>query len=96
MIRRSSSFNTGRIEHIRDKLNLLYGDMTDLGSIMNILRTSSEDNPDSVIELYNLAAMSHVRVSFEIEKYVADVDAIGVLNVLQSIKTLKLENRVIL
>ena len=94
MIRRSSSFNTGRIEHILNKLNLMYGDMTDIGSIMNILRTASEDNPVSTIELYCLAAMSHVRVSFEIEKYCADVDAIGVLNVLQSIKTLKLENRV--
>ena len=94
MIRRSSSFNTGRIDHIRNKITLIYGDVTDLGSIINILKRADEENPNSQIELYNLAAQSHVQVSCQVEKYTAEVDGIGVLYVLQAIKILKLENRV--
>ena len=92
LIRRSSSFNTGRLENIFDKLELQYGDITDIGSVMSIIKNANTRG--DIIEIYNLAAMSHVRVSFDMEKYCADVDAIGVLNVLQSIKTLGLENRV--
>ena len=94
LIRRSSSFNTGRLENIFDKLELQYGDITDIGSVMSIIKNANARCESPVIEIYNLAAMSHVRVSFDMEKYCADVDAIGVLNVLQSIKTLGLENRV--
>jgi GDPmannose 4,6-dehydratase len=63
-------------------------------SIINILKRADEENPNSQIELYNLAAQSHVQVSCQVEKYTAEVDGIGVLYVLQAIKILKLENRV--
>ena len=92
LIRRSSSMNTSRIEHIYKNIQLFYGDLTDIGSIMNAI-TSSIGNSDN-LELYNLGAMSHVKVSFDIEKYSADVNAIGTLNVLQAIKLLKLEKQV--
>jgi GDPmannose 4,6-dehydratase len=88
VIRRSSSFNTGRIDHIRDKLQLIYGDVTDGGSITHAF---IESEPD---EVYNLAAMSHVGVSFNLEKYTAEVDALGCLYILQTIRQLKLTNKV--
>lgn len=80
MIRRSSSFNTNRIEHIYDKLHLHYGDITDILSIQQILKKS---NPD---EVYILSAQSHVAVSFNQPLYTGQVDALGVLNVLESCK----------
>ncbi len=80
IIRRSSSFNTGKIEHILDKLKLHYGDVTDPISISNLI---AEIQPD---EIYNLAAQSHVQVSFEIPYYTANVDAVGTLNVLEAVK----------
>ena len=84
IIRRSSSFNTGRIEHLyfdewvrdmkrRRLINLHYGDMTDSSSLIRIIQ---ELQPD---EIYNLAAQSHVKVSFEVPEYTADTDAIGTL-----------------
>ena len=83
MIRRSSSFHTGRIDHLyRDRhepdvrLRLVYGDMSDGGSLASILK---EARPD---EVYNLAAQSHVRVSFDQPLYTADVDALGTLRLL--------------
>jgi GDPmannose 4,6-dehydratase len=82
VIRRSSSFNTGRIDHIRAKLRLMYGDVTDGGSILNALMESQPD------EVYNLAAMSHVGVSFNLEKYTTEVDALGCLYILQTIRQL--------
>lgn len=88
VIRRSSSFNTGRIDHIRDKLKLIYGDVTDCSSIMLAITTSKPD------EIYNLAAMSHVGVSFNLEKYTTEVDALGTLYILQNIRNLGLENKV--
>ena len=84
IIRRSSSFNTGRIEHLyidellRDmhtqrKVELHYGDMTDSTNLIRLIR---EIKPD---EIYNLAAMSHVKVSFEVPEYTADTDGLGTL-----------------
>jgi GDPmannose 4,6-dehydratase len=98
IIRRSSSFNTGRIEHlyieelIRDihsnrDLKLHYGDLTDSS---NLIRLISEIQPD---EIYNLGAMSHVKVSFEVPEYTANTDGIGVLRILEAIRFLKLEKK---
>ena len=78
IMRRSSSFNTGRIDHVFDKLNLHYGDLTDGSSLGALL---SRVQPD---ELYNLGAQSHVRVSFDIPEYTADVDALGTLRLLEA------------
>ena len=87
--RRSSSFNTGRIDHIYQdphesgaKLHLHYGDMTDS---TNLIRIVQEIAPD---EIYNLAAQSHVQVSFDTPEYTANADAIGTLRVLEAIKIL--------
>lgn len=82
IIRRSSSFNTHRIDHIYDHKNLKlhFGDMTDAFSIDNLI---IELQPD---ELYHLAAQSHVHVSFQLPKYTAEVDAIGTLNLLEAIR----------
>jgi GDPmannose 4,6-dehydratase len=98
IIRRSSSFNTGRIEHlyidelIRDihstrSLKLHYGDLTDSS---NLIRLISEIQPD---EIYNLGAMSHVKVSFEVPEYTANTDGVGVLRLLEAIRFLKLEKK---
>jgi GDPmannose 4,6-dehydratase len=92
-VRRSSSFNRGRIEHLLKgyglplkKLNLHYGDMTDTPSLNKIL---SQVMPD---EVYNLAAQSHVAVSFETPEYTGQADAIGPLRILDCIKSLGLTN----
>jgi GDPmannose 4,6-dehydratase len=80
IIRRSSSFNTGRIDHIFDKLCLHFGDMTDSLSLDNIVNLI---NPD---EIYNLAAQSHVQVSFSLPEYTAQTDAVGTLRLLEAMK----------
>jgi GDPmannose 4,6-dehydratase len=82
-IRRSSSFNTWRIDHIRSNVNFHwhYADVTDPVSISNLISTIQPD------EFYNLAAQSHVKISFEIPYYTGQVDAIGTLNVLEAIRT---------
>ena len=92
--RRSSLFNTERIDHLyqdshvgKSNLTLHFGDMTDS---TNLVRLIQEIQPD---EIYNLAAMSHVRVSFEIPEYVADTDGIGTLRLLEAIRILKLEKK---
>lgn len=92
--RRSSSFNTGRIEHLyqdpheRDQRYVLhYGDMTDA---TNLIRIVQQTQPD---EIYNLAAQSHVQVSFETAEYTANADAIGTLRILEAIRILGLGNR---
>jgi GDPmannose 4,6-dehydratase len=92
--RRSSLFNTDRIDHLykdphnkESKFFLHFGDMTDS---TNLVRLIQEIQPD---EIYNLAAMSHVRVSFEIPEYVADTDGIGTLRLLEAIRISKLENK---
>lgn len=90
--RRASSFNTGRIEHIFQdpheedaRFHLHYGDMTDS---TNLIRIVQETRPD---EIYNLAAQSHVRVSFETPEYTANADALGVLRLLEAVRILGLE-----
>jgi len=92
--RRSSSFNTGRVEHLyqdpheRDPRFILhYGDMTDS---TNLIRIVQETQPD---EIYNLAAQSHVQVSFETPEYTANADAIGTLRLLEAIRLLKLTEK---
>ena len=85
IIRRSATFNTQNIDHIFDKLILHHGDLTDSMNIYNII---SKVKPD---EIYNLAAMSHVKVSHDLENYTFQVNTLGVLNILQSIKLLNME-----
>jgi GDPmannose 4,6-dehydratase len=92
--RRSSFFNTNRIDHLYHdphdkgfKLSLHYGDLTDS---TNLIRIIQEVQPD---EIYNLAAQSHVQVSFETPEYTANADAIGTLRLLEAIRILKLENK---
>ena len=85
IIRRSSSINTGRIEHIFDKLTLRYGDLTDSSNLLNILTEIKNTYTNiSRLEVYNLAAMSHVKVSFDLPEYTCDVDALGTLRLLES------------
>jgi GDPmannose 4,6-dehydratase len=89
--RRSSSFNTNRVDHIyesNDNFYLHYGDLTDS---TNIIRLISEIRPD---EIYNLGAQSHVQVSFETPEYTANSDAIGVLRVLEAVRILGMEKSV--
>ncbi len=93
MVRRTSTFNRYNIEHLFDtkipNRNFLhYGDMTDVDSLLRIIR---EIRPD---EIYNLAAQSHVQVSFEIPFYTAQSDAIGVLNLLEAVKNLGVDCKV--
>jgi GDPmannose 4,6-dehydratase len=92
--RRSSSFNTGRIEHLYEDphvqdahLRLHYGDMTDS---TNLIRIIQEVQPD---EIYNLAAQSHVQVSFETPEYTANSDALGTLRLLEAIRILGMEKK---
>lgn len=96
VLRRSSSFNTERIEHlylrewVRDMkkkraVNLHYGDMTDSSSLIRIIQ---EIKPD---EIYNLAAQSHVKVSFDVPEYTAECDAVGTLRLLEAVRILNLE-----
>ena len=83
--RRASIANTGRIEHILDRIRLHDGDLTDSTSLIRIIR---ETKPD---EIYNLAAQSHVQVSFDVPEYSGDVDAIGVLRILEAVRLLGME-----
>ena len=93
IIRRSSSFNTGRIDHIindeqyKDQFFFHHGDVTDASNLNRILETIEPD------EIYNLAAQSHVQVSFEVPEYTANSDALGALRLLEAIKILNLENK---
>lgn len=93
--RRSSSFNTGRIDNLYQdphdgdpRFRLVYGDMTDA---TNLIRVVQEVQPD---EIYNLAAQSHVQVSFETPEYTANADGIGPLRLLEAIRILRLEDKV--
>ena len=97
LMRRSSSFNTGRIEHlyldewVRDMkkkrlVNLHWADMTDSSSLIRII---GEVQPT---EIYNLAAQSHVKVSFDVPEYTADTDAVGVLRLLEAVRICRLEH----
>lgn len=96
IIRRASYFNTGRIEHLyfdewikdvheKRSLELHYGDMTDSSSLIRIIQQVKPD------EIYNLAAQSHVKVSFEVPEYTADSDAIGTLRILEAVRILGME-----
>ncbi len=94
IIRRSSSFNTGRIDHLYNnpeisgkKLFLHYGDLTDTSNLNRLLERLQPD------EIYNLAAQSHVKVSFEIPEYTAEVDAVGTLRFLDAIRETGLKTR---
>jgi GDPmannose 4,6-dehydratase len=94
MIRRSSSFNTGRIDHLfndkeifNKRLFLHYGDLTDSSNLNRLLETIHPD------EIYNLGAQSHVKVSFEVPEYTAEVDGIGTLRFLDAIKETGLQTR---
>ena len=82
IVRRSSLINTHRIDHIYDKIKLHYGDLTDSGSIISLVQKIKPT------EVYNLAAMSHVKVSFEIPEYTGEVDALGTLRLLEAIRLL--------
>ena len=99
LVRRSSTFNRGRIEHLylaeflTDKDNippvqLHYGDMTDSSSLMRILQLIQPD------EIYNLAAQSHVKVSFDVPEYTAETDAIGTLRLLEAVRILGLDSKI--
>jgi GDPmannose 4,6-dehydratase len=96
IIRRSSSFNTGRIEHLyieeliedlksKRKLQLHYGDMTDSSNLIRLIQTIKP------LEIYNLAAQSHVKVSFDLPEYTAETDGIGTLRILEAIRICGLE-----
>ena len=89
IVRRTSLlFSKTRIDHIRDKLNLQYGDMSDGSSLTNILTNIVKEHPDfEVFEIYNLAAQSHVKISFEIPEYTSIIDGIGTLKILEAIRT---------
>ncbi len=98
ILRRSSSFNTGRIEHlyfdewVRDMkqkrtINLHYGDMTDSSSLIRIIQQVQPD------EIYNLAAQSHVKVSFDVPEYTAEADAVGTVRMLEAVRILGLEKK---
>ena len=87
IIRRSSNINTHRIEHIFDKLVLRYGDLTDSSNLLNVLIEIKNKYLDlGMLEVYNLGAMSHVKVSFEMPEYTCDVDAMGTLRLLESLR----------
>ena len=87
--RKSSSFNTGRIDHLFDNkdFHLHYGDVTDSLSLYDLIKTIKPD------EIYNLAAQSHVQVSFELPEYTAEVDALGTFRILDIIKSLNLKSK---
>ena len=92
IIRRSSNINTQRIEHIFDKLTLRYGDLTDSTNLSSILLEINSTYPTiDRLEVYNLGAMSHVKVSFEIPVYTCDVDAVGTLRLLEAIRNCGIE-----
>lgn len=85
MVRRASLANTARIDHILTKIHLHDGDMSDSSAIVRLVHDISPD------EIYNLAAQSHVQVSFDAAEYTGDVDALGVLRILEAIHTLGME-----
>ncbi len=97
-LRRSSSFNTGRIEHLyfdewirdmkqRRQINLHYADMTDSSSLTRVIQSIQPD------EIYNLAAQSHVKVSFDVPEYTAETDAVGTLRLLEAVRILGMEKK---
>jgi len=88
IIRRSSSINTKRIDHIYDQLHLHYGDLTDSTNLVRIIQSIQPS------EIYNLGAQSHVKVSFEMPEYTGMVDGLGTLRILEAVRLLGMENSV--
>jgi|TARA_Y100000052_G_scaffold17985_1_gene17577 GDPmannose 4,6-dehydratase len=88
IVRRASLINTHRIDHIYDDIKLHYGDLTDAYSLIGIIQKVKPQ------EIYNLGAQSHVKVSFEIPEYTAQVDALGTLRVLEAVRSLGMEKDV--
>jgi len=88
IVRRASLINTHRIDHIYDSITLHYGDLTDSTNLVRIIQKVKPD------EIYNLGAQSHVKVSFEMPEYTADVDGVGTLRVLEAVRLLGMEDRV--
>lgn len=87
LLRRASLINTHRIDHIFNRLHLRYGDLTDGSCLFMILSEIKNTYPQMTrLEVYNLAAQSHVKVSFEMPEYTADVDAFGTLKIIEAIK----------
>lgn len=87
IVRRASLINTHRIDHIYDSLNLHYGDLTDSTNLVSIIQRVQPD------EIYNLGAMSHVKVSFETPEYTGQVDGLGTLRILEAVRLLGMENK---
>ena len=97
MIRRASIINTERIEHIfhHPRLQLKYGDLTDSSNIVNIIHEIKMAHPDfERLEIYNLGAMSHVKVSFEMPEYTGEVDALGTLRILEAIRSSGVQEKI--
>lgn len=85
IVRRSSLINTHRIDHIYENIKLHYGDLTDTASILSIIQNIEPD------EIYNLGAQSHVKVSFELPEYTANVDGLGTLRILEAVRLLNMQ-----
>ena len=87
IVRRASLINTDRIDHIYEDIHLHYGDLTDATNIIGVIKKIEPD------EIYNLGAQSHVKVSFEIPEYTAQVDGLGTLRVLEAVRLLGMEKK---
>jgi GDPmannose 4,6-dehydratase len=96
IIRRHSSIHTERIDHLFSKVKLIYGDMTDQTSLQNVFNTiiSEQGRDFERLEVYNLAAQSHVKVSFEVPEYTGQVDALGTLRLLETILKTGLKEKI--
>lgn len=97
IVRRGSTINTSRIDHLYNNpmLHLKYGDLTDSGNLHTILNSIVTENPEySTFEIYNLGAMSHVKVSFEIPEYTGNADGLGTLRLLEAIRSSNLTHKV--
>jgi len=96
LIRRASDINTHRIKHLYSNKDLIlrYGDLSDGFNITSILSEIKDKYEIEVLEIYNLAAMSHVKVSFEMPEYTANVDGLGTLRILEAIRCLRLQDKV--
>ena len=87
IVRRASLINTDRIDHIYEDIHLHYGDLTDATNIIGVIKKIEPD------EIYNLGAQSHVKVSFEVPEYTAQVDGLGTLRVLEAVRLLGMEKK---
>ena len=92
--RRTSLFNTSRIDHLRDRITMRYGDLSDGSGLSKYIHDIVNENMNfKVLEIYNLAAQSHVAISFEIPEYTCDIDGVGVMRLLEIIRTLPFDIR---